>query len=92
MNQKEIIRKIADTMPELPAVRVEEIIDHLVEIITTEVKENQKVKIGKFGTFVLKEVKERQGINPRTKERMTVPAYRAIKFKASSTIKKAVNQ
>ena len=91
MNNKEIIRKIADIMPETPAAQIGKVIDYLVQNIMTEVKENRKVKIKGLGTFILKERKERQGINPRTKETMTIPAYKTVKFKASSGIKKAVN-
>lgn len=39
-----------------------------------------------FGTFAVVEKGERTGINPATKEKITIPARKAIKFKAGAEL------
>jgi DNA-binding protein HU-beta len=43
-----------------------------------------------FGTFEVREAKERMGVNPRTKERVTIPATKRPAFSAGAELKKAV--
>lgn len=51
-----------------------------------------KVQIAGFGTFKVKERKERTGRNPRTKETITVPASKAPAFVPAKAFKDAVNK
>jgi len=92
MNTKELAKEIQSRTQEIPMSQIEKIIGILVETITNKIKENEKVKIQGLGIFLLKERAERQGINPQTKEKLTIPACKTVKFKASSTIKQAVKQ
>jgi len=92
MNKSDIVLKITKNFSEISSNKIEEILNQLISIITESVKENEKVKISGLGTFILKEMKERPGRNPQTKEKMIVPAYKTVKFKASETLKKAVRQ
>lgn len=43
------------------------------------------------GTFTVKVVAEHEGINPRTMEKITVPAKKAVTFKAFPRFKSAIN-
>lgn len=45
-----------------------------------------------LGTFEVRERKARTGINPRTRETIEIPASKVPAFKASSTLKDAVNK
>ena len=40
--------------------------------------------------FEVVERKERQGVNPSTGEKITIPASKALKFKASKTLKDSI--
>ena len=46
-----------------------------------------KVTISGFGTFEVRERAERQGINPRTQEPITIAASRSIVFKQGKALK-----
>jgi len=46
-----------------------------------------KVQIQGFGTFQTKHRKAREGINPQTKERMTIPASKTVGFKPGQELK-----
>tara|TARA_B100000123_G_C25638036_1_gene387519 strand:+ start:366 stop:656 length:291 start_codon:yes stop_codon:yes gene_type:complete len=67
------------------------IIDDFFNIILDELITNNKVKIAKFGTFILRKKKERIGRNPKTKEIAIIKERNVILFKASKEFKKFVN-
>ena len=45
-----------------------------------------KVALVGFGTFSVNEKGERTGINPATKEKITIPAKKVVKFKAGAEL------
>lgn len=57
-----------------------------LEAITTALKADDKVALIGFGTFSTSERPERQGINPATKETITIPAKKVVKFKAGADL------
>ncbi len=52
----------------------------------------EKVSIVGFGTFEVRDRKEKQVINPQTKIMMTAPASKAPAFKPGQALKNAVNK
>lgn len=56
--------------------------DGAFEIIAEVLQQGDEVKIVDFGVFSVAESAARQGRNPRTGERITVPASRRPKFRA----------
>lgn len=60
------------------------------EAITDALSEGDKVALVGFGTFEVKHREERQGINPRTKEPITIAASKVPAFKAGKALKDAV--
>lgn len=65
--------------------------DAMLKGIIKGVKENGKVAFVGFGTFASKKRAAREGINPLTKEKMSIPAKNVVSFKAGSKFKEAVN-
>ncbi len=61
-----------------------------IDVITEALKSGEKVTITGFGTFEVKERAERKGVNPRTKEEITIPASKLPSFKAGKSLKDAV--
>ena len=55
-------------------------------------KENNKIKIASFGTFLKKRKKSREGRNPKTKEKKIISARNVVIFKASKFFKNKINQ
>ena len=49
--------------------------------------DGEKITISGFGTFEVRERAERQGINPRTREPITIAASRSIVFKPGKSLK-----
>ena len=50
-----------------------------------------KVALIGFGTFAVNERPAREGINPATKEKITIAAKKAVKFKAGAELADALN-
>ncbi len=61
-------------------------LDATLEAVGEALKNNEKIAIAGFGTFEVVGRPERKGINPRTKEAITIPAKKAVKFKAGSQL------
>jgi DNA-binding protein HU-beta len=61
-----------------------------VDSVTGALKKGDRVALVGFGTFSTTKRKARVARNPRTGERIQVPAKRAPKFKAGRDLKKAV--
>jgi len=68
----------------------EAVVDALTDEITNQIRTGNKVTITGFGTFRVSERKARQGINPQTKEQITIPAMKVPKFTAGKALKEAV--
>ena len=64
---------------------------NIVSIIGDTLASGEEVELQGIGTFKLSERKERNGINPSTKEKIVIPASKPVTFKTSSTIKKRLN-
>ncbi|MFT3952592.1 MAG: HU family DNA-binding protein [Oscillospiraceae bacterium] len=62
----------------------------VIGTITDTLVKGDKVSLVGFGTFEVRESKEKQSINPSTKEKITVPAKKVPKFKAGQALKAAV--
>ena len=51
-----------------------------------------KVQLVGFGTFEVKQRAERSGINPATREAITIPASKHLSFTAGKTLKANLNK
>ena len=60
------------------------------EILVSLIKGND-VKISSFGTFVVRDKKERIGRNPKTGEEVPITARSVVTFRASNVLKSKVN-
>lgn len=85
MNKTELIAKIAEGSG-LSKVDAKKALEATLEAITGAMKAEDKVALIGFGTFSVSERPERQGINPATKETITIPAKKVVKFKAGADL------
>ena len=69
----------------------ENLIDEFLSIIKENLKVEKKLKLSKFGTFVIRAKKSRIGRNPKTKEQKTISNRYVVLFKASKEFKDFVN-
>ena len=67
------------------------ILQDFLIIIVKNLKKNKKVKILNFGTFEIRYKKQREGRNPKTREKKIIKARNVVLFKPSKDFKKFVN-
>ena len=68
----------------------EESINVVLDEITKTLSKGEEVILTGFGKFEVKNMKERIGINPRTKEKIKIPATNIPKFRTGKSLKDAV--
>ena len=71
---------------------LENILEDFLDILLKELIKNKKVKISKFGTFILKNKKSRIGRNPKTLEKKIIQERNVILFRPSRELKKYINE
>ena len=69
----------------------ENLIDDFFTTIIENLKNEKKLKLSKFGTFLIRSKKSRIGRNPKTKEQTTISNRDVVLFKASKEFKDLVN-
>lgn len=62
------------------------------ENVSKALEKGEDVQLIGFGTFTVVERAERQGLNPSTKEKITIPAAKSPKFKPGKALKDLVNK
>lgn len=89
MNKTELIEQIAANA-DLTKVDAKKALDAAVAAIINALKKGDKVQLVGFGTFAVTEKPAREGINPATKQKITIAAKKVAKFKAGAELADAV--
>lgn len=90
MNKTELIEKIA-LAAEIDKTKAKKALEATVDAIKNALVEGDKVQLIGFGTFSVNERPAREGINPRTKEKIAIAAKKVAKFKAGADFEDALN-
>ena len=69
----------------------ENLLEDVFQILLKNIIIEKKVKIAKFGTFILRKKKQRVGRNPKTKEKKIISERNVILFKPSKEFKNYIN-
>lgn len=91
MNKTELISQVAD-VTKVSKKDATAVVDATFEIIANALAKGDKVQLVGFGTFEARERAAREGINPLTKEKITISACKNPVFKAGKALKNIVNQ
>ena len=91
MTKQQLIEKVA-AKTELKKSEVEVAVDSVLAMIAEALQANERVDLRGFGSFVVKDRKERQGRNPRTGEIITIAAKRDAGFKPSKELTEKLAQ
>lgn len=91
MTKAELISAVAQKT-ELSKKDSEKAVAAVLDAVTEALAAGDKVALVGFGTFEVKERAAREGINPRTKGKIMIPASKLPVFKAGKTLKEAVSK
>jgi DNA-binding protein HU-beta len=90
MNKTQLIESVAADSG-LTKADTARAIESLLDTVTKTLKKGDEVSITGFGKFSVVKRAARQGVNPRTGERVKIKASKAPKFSAGAGLKQAVS-
>ena len=90
MTKADLINAIAEKA-EFSKKDSEKALNAVISSITDALVSGDKVQIVGFGTFEVRQRDAKEAINPRTKEKIQIPAKKAPAFKAGKALKEAVD-
>ena len=69
-----------------------QVIETALDVIARSLASEEKVVLSGFGTFEMRQRRERRGVNPQTRQPMTIPASKTPGFSASNNLKELVRE
>ena len=69
----------------------ENLIEDFFSTIVSNIRTEKKLKLSKFGTFLIRQKKSRIGRNPKTKEPKMISGRDVVLFKPSKEFKELIN-
>jgi len=89
VTKKELVNRIAEQTGQTKVV-VKDILQRFLDEIITELTEGNRLEFREFGVFEVRQRAARQAQNPRTLEKVLVPAKRVVKFKVGRLMRERV--
>ncbi|MFZ4856109.1 MAG: integration host factor subunit alpha [Desulfuromonadaceae bacterium] len=68
-----------------------EMVEAVFAIMKSTLESGENLKISGFGSFIVKQKKDRRGRNPQTGESITIEARRILTFKPSTLLRNSIN-
>ena len=90
MTKADLIDEVAKNS-DLSKKDAEVIVQSVLDSIVESLKGGEKVELRGFGSFRLRERASRQGRNPKTGEKVFVPAKKVPHFKPGKDLKELIN-
>ena len=90
MNKNDLVDRVAERVG-LSKVMSSKAVEALLDAITGLLKSGTEVRLVGFGTFKVSRRKASEGRNPRTGEKIQIPASKVPKFRAGQGLRAAVN-
>jgi integration host factor subunit beta len=91
MTKSELIARLADRYPQLIAKDADFAVNTILEAMADSLSVGQRIEIRGFGSFALSNRPPRVGRNPKSGERVLVPAKRVPHFKAGKELRERVD-
>jgi integration host factor subunit beta len=91
ITKKELVARIADRTAQTKVI-ARDIIQMFLDEIIQELGRGNRLEFREFGVFEIKERAARKAQNPRTLEKVDVPAKRVVKFRVGRLMKQRVGQ
>ena len=89
MTKADLIDRVANEA-ELTKRHAGEIVDLILDEISGALKKGDRVALTPFGSFVVRARKAREGRNPKTGEKIKIPARKVPAFVSGKALKEAV--
>ncbi len=87
MTRKDLAREVANSIG-LSQALVREITDGVLDAICNSLVRGERVELRNFGVFTTRAMRERVVQNPKTKEKIRIPAATVVRFKPGKELKR----
>src|SRR5512133_1737669 len=91
MTKSELIARLAERNPRLVARDADEAVNTMLDAMTEALAGGQRIEIRGFGSFALNYRPPRIGRNPKSGDRVQVPAKHVPHFKAGKELRERVD-
>ncbi len=91
MTKSQLIEVVAARMESLSKKDVESVVETIFGCMTEALTRDERIEIRGFGSFVSKSRESREGRNPKTGEKVSVPKKRTPFFTVGKELKERVN-
>jgi len=89
MKKQDFIKEVS-TKAGLSQDAVTKALNTMIDVITAQLKKGGEVNVTRFGAFKVSQRAARNGVNPKTRAKITIPALKSPVFRAGKTLKEAV--
>lgn len=84
-----LIDQVAERLG-ITKVHAKKLVQAMLDVVTEALAADKKVNITGFGSFETRQYKARQGVNPQTGARITIPSTKRAVFTPGASLKRAV--
>jgi len=91
MTKADIVDTVYEKVGGFSKKEAAEIVETVFETVKATLVKGDKIKITRFGNFIVRDKRARAGRNPQTGQEITISARRVLTFKASQLLNKALN-
>ena len=92
MKKSELVTLVAERLPYLTRKDAETIVDTIFDSMIEGLAQGDRIEIRGFGSLAVKHRPAREGRNPKTGERVHIPAKRLPHFKVGKELYQRINR
>jgi len=92
MLRADLIRSVKVQFQNISELEAAGITDSVFEFLKDEIKKGNRVELRGLGVFETKNLITKMAFNPKTGQRVAIPATKSVKFKPSSKLIKEMNK
>ena len=90
MTKADFVKNVADATS-LTKAQAEKVVSATFVAMSDSLQNDGRFSYPGFGTLEIRERKERTGLNPSTREKITIPASRTVGFRPAKALKELIN-
>lgn len=89
ITRKDLVKQVS-SITEVSQKTVNDVLVAVLDCIGENLVKGEEISLQGFGRFSVKDTAEKQGVNPSTREPITIPASKRVAFKVSGLLKDKV--
>lgn len=90
MTKADLIEKVYEKLG-IPKKDSAELVEEVFRIMKETLASKEKIKVSRFGNFIVRDKRERIGRNPQSNEPMIISARRVLTFRPSQVLRTQLN-